>query len=66
MVPVYRLAELLDFVGLVTGTVGVDDGATDEEDNTPEVVVGTGGKERDGVEEATLQNCCARFSAAES
>jgi len=65
IIPVHRSAELLD-VGLVTGAVGVDDGATDEEDDMSEVVVGPGGNERVGDEDATLQNCCARFSAAES
>ena len=66
MTPVFQFAELLDVEGLVVGTVGVDDGATDEEEGISEVVVGTGGKESEGVEDAMLQNCCARFSAAAS
>lgn len=31
-----------------------------------EVVVGTGGKESEGVSVATLQNCCASVSEAET
>lgn len=53
-------------MGLAVGTVGVDDGASDEEDGISEVVVGTGGNESVGLEDATLQNCCARFSEAAS
>jgi len=63
-----QFAELLDVDGHVVGIIGVDDGATDEEDNISEVlvVVGTGGKESEGVEDATLRNCLARFSAGAS
>jgi hypothetical protein len=64
MVPVFQFAELLDVVGFVVGTVGVDDGAFDEEDGIFEVVVGTGGNESVGFDDATLQNCCARLSEA--
>lgn len=66
MALVFQFAELLDVVGLIVGTVGVDDGAFEEEDGISEVVVGSGGNESVGFEDATLQNCCARFSEAAS
>ncbi|KIM36821.1 hypothetical protein M413DRAFT_448944, partial [Hebeloma cylindrosporum] len=64
MAPVFQFAELLDVVGLVVGLVGVPDGGS--EDVISALVAGTGGNESVGFEDATLQNCCARFSEAAS
>lgn len=48
------------------GAVEEEDTEVENDDNDDDVggTVGIDWKERDGEEDATLQNCCARFSAA--